>query len=70
MAKKTDKAEPKKTMLYKHGGSETFHKVACQTRVVEDADEIKEALADGWHESPQEAAEAAPKTSVLGDQKK
>lgn len=57
---KTSKAPDNRfpQMLYKGGGSEAIHGGHFHTCTVGDADELKAALGDGWHETTPEARAA------------
>lgn len=55
-------------MLYKYPGTEEIHGARYATKIVNDEDELDDALADGWKLSTAEAKEAAdhvrPKATV------
>jgi hypothetical protein len=56
-------------MVYQAGGTEEIHGGRFGTLIVNDADELDAALADGWHLTTTEAKAAAakPEARVLDD---
>jgi hypothetical protein len=46
-------------MIYKAGGPEEIHGGRFHTHIVHDVDELDAALADGWHLTTPDAADAA-----------
>lgn len=55
-------------MLYMAGGSEEIHGGKFATTIVHDASEEDAALADGWHRTTTEAADADKAAPAAGGQ--
>jgi hypothetical protein len=53
-------------MLYKAGGAEDIHGGRFHTHIVHDADALEAALADGWHKTTPEAAQASKAAATQG----
>ena len=42
-------------MIFRAPGAEEHHGIQCDSRIVNDVDELERALDDGWRESPAQA---------------